>query len=351
MKKPLLISGFMAILALMAFLGISVSAKLFKDADLPVQVMGAFLGAIVTAFITLILLSGQSQAEETKERNVKVFEERIKNYNVFIEKLWEVWADRSVDLQETSELLEMFTKHIVLFTHQKTSEKILHCLNDLAALAKSDHKKPVEGKDAQSIVFEIVDLLARQIGLGGRIGEKESIAIREIEKAILPYLEERKVKAAFLETLSAKVEAAEPKLLPGRYGMLWNEEYILFDWGNSGVSLGFGPVNYKDNKNSWLFFYADYYKHKEYQPRAAAKGNGKDCIGQFERGAIEALNFADPQQVETISRELGLREKGDGPGYQETYCARLGDAMIKFAVEFRAGGKDIGTLIGESKVS
>ena len=54
--NKLFISSAVALIAFGVFIVLSLTTTIFKDADLPVQIMGALLGAIVTAFITMILL-------------------------------------------------------------------------------------------------------------------------------------------------------------------------------------------------------------------------------------------------------------------------------------------------------
>jgi uncharacterized membrane protein len=74
-------------LCVIIFCTIAIKGKIFTINELPLNFMVAFLGAIVTAVITLTLLKGQSMAEELKERAVKVFEKKSKLYENYIEKL------------------------------------------------------------------------------------------------------------------------------------------------------------------------------------------------------------------------------------------------------------------------
>lgn len=51
-------------------------------------IASAFLGAGVTAWITNTLLNNKQKSEEEKERNIKIYENKIKVYSQFILKLW-----------------------------------------------------------------------------------------------------------------------------------------------------------------------------------------------------------------------------------------------------------------------
>jgi len=76
MKYGKIIIGIICLACIFIFCFIAIAGKIFTLKELPLNFMSAFMGAIVTAVITLILLSGQSSAEESKERNVKVFEKK-----------------------------------------------------------------------------------------------------------------------------------------------------------------------------------------------------------------------------------------------------------------------------------
>ena len=56
-------------------------------AQLLAIIASAFLGAGATAWLTNTLLSNQQESEETKEKNIKVFENKIQVYSEFIYKI------------------------------------------------------------------------------------------------------------------------------------------------------------------------------------------------------------------------------------------------------------------------
>ena len=96
------------------------------------EINNSALGAILTAFITVLLLSQQSKSEEVREQNVRVFEKRSEKYNQLIEELWKVWEDRRVTLDELYKIMTMITKDIILYTKPATVENILGSLNNIA---------------------------------------------------------------------------------------------------------------------------------------------------------------------------------------------------------------------------
>ncbi len=166
MKKKILLPVIMSLIALGLFFALTIISKIFKGADLPIQVTGAFLGAIVTAFITMILLHGQSDAEEIKERNVKVFEKKVDNFIEFIELLWNKWEDFKIEPDEFSEIKKMFYSKIYIYMQKKNLEQIKNCFEKIS-------NEEVIGKDlteddrkeATKNIFEIISILKSEIGL------------------------------------------------------------------------------------------------------------------------------------------------------------------------------------------
>ena len=128
------------------------------------EINNSSIGAILTAIITVLLLSQQSSSEEVKERNVRVFEEKSERFNTFINKLWDIWDDRVVSLEELNELIKLVSKDIVLYTKPETVDKILSHLIEIAEQAKPDksNNKDAEAtKLIQKNIFDIINELAR----------------------------------------------------------------------------------------------------------------------------------------------------------------------------------------------
>lgn len=94
-KKFLAIS---LVLGFVMFIGIAVLTNLFSSGDLPVQISGALLEAVVTALITYFLLTGQTTQEEIKERQVKIFEKKQEVYHNFLEELKRIIQDGEITI-------------------------------------------------------------------------------------------------------------------------------------------------------------------------------------------------------------------------------------------------------------
>lgn len=172
----ILLSGVFFIL----FLAVILFTGVYRDVELPIEVVGALLAAIITVFITSLLIKGQAQSDELKERNVKVFEKKTEKFNNFIEKLWEVWKDRKIEYDELDDLVKIVCQDILMFTKQKTSETILDNLKEISTFVPRGDLNIDERKKVRTAIFNIIDLLAKEMNLGGEISKKEQEKLDEI---------------------------------------------------------------------------------------------------------------------------------------------------------------------------
>lgn len=87
--------------------------KIFSAHDMLYQTVAVVLSVVFTAVVTNQLLTGQSSNEESRERNIKVYENKISVYAEFISKMWAIMNDNKVDPEEITSLRsEIFNKLI-----------------------------------------------------------------------------------------------------------------------------------------------------------------------------------------------------------------------------------------------
>lgn len=83
---------------------IAVAFNVFTDLELPGRIMAAILGVVITATITQVLLQGQTQKEGTLKRSSKIFEEKLKIYQNFLNCLYKAVKDGKLTDNEKMEL-------------------------------------------------------------------------------------------------------------------------------------------------------------------------------------------------------------------------------------------------------
>ena len=126
-----LLIGCLLLLAL--FVGVATMSGSWPGSDFSAQILSALAGAVVAAIITLFLLLGQTSSEEKKERNTKVFEEKLRIYQDFLHCLYDVIKDGKVTKEEAIQL-EFQTSYITMHTE---SDRIKEIAKQVKAIVDS----------------------------------------------------------------------------------------------------------------------------------------------------------------------------------------------------------------------
>lgn len=101
-----------ALLAIVACF-FSIYLRLFTPKDLWYEMFAAVLGVVITAIITMILLRGQSDNAVEQERASKVFEEKLRIYQEYLQTLYEVIKDGCLSDEEKMRL-EFQTSYVAM---------------------------------------------------------------------------------------------------------------------------------------------------------------------------------------------------------------------------------------------
>jgi len=159
-----------AILCLIVFCAIAVVFNVFSLVDLPASFVGAALGAVITGVVTVILLEGQSRAEEVKERNVAVFNDKSRIFKNYIAIIWKGWKDHKFTEDEYWELTSSFYQELMLYLNMESQEKIGNALLEIGGCIDKDanEDKKAEATLRNSIV-KIINVLIAELSLGGKI--------------------------------------------------------------------------------------------------------------------------------------------------------------------------------------
>jgi hypothetical protein len=177
-------SAISVVIGFIVFVGIAIMTNLFQSNDLPVQITGALLEAVITALITYFLLTGQTAQEEIKERQVKIFEKKQEIYYNFLEKLEKIIQDGEVHIgtknkdgsvnnsvDELKGLIFQFA-YLQLHTSEETINnvvgkvsKIIQRLNNYNSIEEADKQKelPEFYSSLSSELFDIIAILKKDL--------------------------------------------------------------------------------------------------------------------------------------------------------------------------------------------
>ncbi|WP_286036225.1 hypothetical protein [Succinatimonas hippei] len=84
--------------------------RLFTQRDLWYEMLAAVIGVIITAIITMILLRGQSNNDVERERASKVFEEKLRIYQEYLQTLYIAMILRIVKIYVNKQIYSWFVR-------------------------------------------------------------------------------------------------------------------------------------------------------------------------------------------------------------------------------------------------
>lgn len=116
---------------------IAVIMRLFTQTDLWFQIFAAIIGVIITAIITQVLLRGQTENDAKKEKDTKVFEEKLRIYQDFLHCLYDVIKDGEVTKEEAIQL-EFQTSYITMHTDSEHIKVIAQQVKDIVGSLSDD---------------------------------------------------------------------------------------------------------------------------------------------------------------------------------------------------------------------
>ncbi len=193
-KKFIAIS---VVIGFVVFIGIAIVTNLFSSDDLPVQIAGALLEAVVTALITYFLLTGQTTQAEIKERQVKVFEKKQEVYHSFLEELKKIIQDGEIKIirkdkdanldKSIDELKDLIFQlsYLQMHTSEKTINgvlesvaKIIQLMNDFNSTPEAEKQKELPNyySSLSESLFNVVKILKEDLyGIDSKTIEKEKM--------------------------------------------------------------------------------------------------------------------------------------------------------------------------------
>jgi len=161
----------LAIVCILAFFVFAGATKAIDILEIPASFLGAAAGAAITAVVTLLLLQGQTRAEEVKERNVKVFEKKSTIFSEYIDGVWKTWEDRKVTDDEFKKLMGDYYKKLMLYMSASSAEVIGKQLEIIGPFAGNDEPSDTDRAKLQTALISIINTLSDEISLGGHIDE------------------------------------------------------------------------------------------------------------------------------------------------------------------------------------
>jgi hypothetical protein len=238
-----------ALVCLVGTCAVAIIFKVLSLPELPSTFIGAALGAAITGSITLFLLAGQTESQEVKERNMKVFENKSKIFQDYIKYVWQVWEDHYLDPVEYETLIARYCSELMIYIkNEKNMDKITKCLLNLVGNADKinniGNRDPKSVENLRSNLFELINTLSEELGVGGTI---DLDAQKQLEDSLTPILFRKtllsKMNEMFVAHYPAILEAAKYEHYPWFNGV--DAEFISIDFNGlkQRIKIMIGPFN------------------------------------------------------------------------------------------------------------
>ena len=127
--------------------------------DVSAQFFSAMAGALVAAIITLFLLKGQTAVEADRQKDSKVFEEKLSIYKEFLQKLCDVVKDQKITPDEEIEL-QFQVSYIAMHTKSEAIKIISEQVRKIVVGIKNNEK---DSNNMLSQLFVISDALYKEL--------------------------------------------------------------------------------------------------------------------------------------------------------------------------------------------
>ena len=141
----------------------------------------AFVGVVLSALVTLVLLNGQTKDEEEKEKNIKVYENKIQVYSEFISKMWKTLEDDVITDEEIRGIRSDIFNKLIFYLKKddiiKLSEKV-RSIKSSESFNDGEGKAKDKAKKTTSIIecfSEITDLLRADVNNNAQTKARQEI--------------------------------------------------------------------------------------------------------------------------------------------------------------------------------
>ena len=178
-----------------------------------VAIISAFIGVILTVFVTQILLDRQSESqaflqkeqcvaqqklqedlqkqkaehERKKEIDTKIFEEKLKTYQTFLAKLCEIVKQEGEDKDiEESEIKELIFQISLVRMHTKGErvEKLFKAISKIITNINSKDNQELKIIELTKHILSVIEILQEELYAEDEIGYLSPENIENIEKSI-----------------------------------------------------------------------------------------------------------------------------------------------------------------------
>lgn len=111
------------------FIGYIFVPRIFTGYDLAFQITAACLCAVITIIGTYLVFKAQNEQEEKKDKNLKIYENKLKVYSKFISTMWKTLEDEEVKLEELITLRSEIYNELIFYISDENKKELQQKIN------------------------------------------------------------------------------------------------------------------------------------------------------------------------------------------------------------------------------
>ena len=128
---------------------------LYTLTDVPYQFLSAILGAAITILITFLLLQSQDKSELSRTAKSKIYEEKLRIYQEYLQTLCNAIEDRQLSDDEKIRL-QFQTSYIAMHTSDEHIANISKSVEEILKCVCLEPNKPYDVEKLQKELFNVV---------------------------------------------------------------------------------------------------------------------------------------------------------------------------------------------------
>jgi len=215
-----------SIIAIIVICIVSVVFGVMPPDALPVNYMGAALGSLLGALITLVLLRGQTDIEEKKGKDIKILEKKAEVFQDYIKDVWKVWEDQKITIEEFQNLTSKYYQNLMIYLKKDRLDKIGKNLSEMGEKIGKSNYEDIKG--LRGSIIGVINELSDELELGGQVNTE---IMDEHDRIVFPLIFKNQIleeanKALPTDTIFEKGKFEFIQEFKG-YSSL---EYLCFDF-------------------------------------------------------------------------------------------------------------------------
>jgi len=189
-----------SIVAIIVLCVLSVVFGIMPADALPSNYLGAALGSLIGALITLVLLRGQTDIEEKKGKDVKILEKKTEVFQDFIKEVWKVWEDQKITIEEFQNLTSKYYQNLMIYLKEDRLKVIGNALSEMGrGIEKSKYD---DIKKLRESIITVINELSGELELGGKVN---TTIMDEHDKIVFPLIFKNSILEAANNLLPAYI--------------------------------------------------------------------------------------------------------------------------------------------------